>query len=402
MTAHADVATEAKLIGATISSELYRDQVFASVTADCFYDVGNRRMFEWLLGRYMLGVLPADQRDVFTEAMRDDVIDRPDIVRYFYEGFGVGNLIESLTSLRDARSLQAAAGRALETLSVNPLASATIIQDLKRQVDEIDPAAGLGEHLYTWGELSEEEYPQDWIIPDLLDRDHVMMVTGPNGGGKSTLCLQLSVCAAIGIHPWTAQPIPRQRVLCIDAENSVGVIARKKRIANKMVDLGGDPDVENIRFRFGGVNLADPADRLRLEHHMQSFRPDMVMLGPIYKMYSTGSDDSWRSEAQAVQTWVDQMRRKYRFATLIEGHPPKGDGSGAPKGDSSWSSWPYFGFCITLDDQTRSLAEVTPWRYPREPVRMPESIRWGSPDSHEPTRRLMWSPIGPLKSSEDW
>lgn len=403
MKTYYDAEAEAKLIGSAIAVERTRDVVFAQVSASDFYDVRNQRVFEWVLDRYMGGALPADSRDVFTELMREDVLDRTELAPYFYDSPTVTPIIEKLQSLERARRLQRAAQRAIDTLAVNPEQSATLVSDLKREIDEIDPAAAHGEKLWTWSELAEEDFQPDWILPDLLDRDHVVMVTGPNGGGKSTLCLQLAVSAAIGVHPWTAQDIERRRVLYIDAENSPGVVARKKRIAAKMVDLGDDPDVANIRFRFGGVNLADPADRLRLEHHMQSFEPDMVVLGPIYKMYDgNGHEDSWRAEARSVQTWVDRVRRRYNFATLIEGHPPKGDGSGAPKGDSSWASWPYFGFCITLDDNRRSLAEVTPWRYPREPVMMPTQMQWGDSRHHEPSRRLMWSPLGRLVSSEEW
>lgn len=402
MNTYYDATVEANLIGSAIAVERTRDTIFAQVTPSTFYDVRNRRVFEWLLDRYMNGTLDAEPRDVFTELMREDVLSKGEVSPYFYDSPTITPMVEKLRSLERARHLQRAAQRAIDTLAVNPEQSGMLVSDLKREIDEIDPTAAHGERLWSWTELAEDDFPADWIIPDLLDRDHVVMVTGPNGGGKSTLCLQLAVAAAIGIHPWTAKEIPRKRVLYIDAENSAGVVARKKRIASKMVDLGGDPDVENIRFRFGGVNLADPADRLRLEHHIQSFNPDMVVLGPIYKMYSSGHEDSWRAEAQAVQTWVDKVRRRYNFATLIEGHPPKGDGSGAPKGDSSWASWPYFGFCITLDDNRRSLASVTPWRYPREPVLMPTEMQWGNAASHEPVRRLMWSPLGRLVSSEEW
>ncbi len=402
MTAYYDGLIEANLLGSAIAVEACRDKVFGSVNSAMFYDVRNQRVYQWLLDAYMDGRLPANDRDVFTEMMRADVLDRTEVSAYFYDSPTVGPMIEKLTSLATARHLQAAAQRTLDTLSVNPEQSATLTADLKRLVDEIDPTAAHGERLWTWAELAEEDFPQDWVLEDVIDRDWVVMVTGPNGGGKSTLCLHLAISAAIGLHPWTAQPVPPQRVLYIDAENSPGVVARKKRIAAKMIDLGTDAEVSNIAFRFGGVNLAEAADRLRLEHHMQTFRPDLVVLGPIYKMFYSPREESWRSEARAIQTWVDTVRRRYNFATLIEGHPPKGDGNGAPKGDSSWASWPYFGFCITLDDNRRSLAEVTPWRYPREPVLMPEKIQWGNPASHEPTRRLMWAPLGRLVSSEDW
>lgn len=397
-----DEKLEADLLGTIIENERYRDEFFANATGAIFYDPLCARVFDWMLGRYMDGGLPPMSRDVFTGLMRDFIVSKEDVPRFFCDSPYPTAMLRDLTSLADARKANAATVAAIDSLSVNPFASEEIIGDLKRSLDEIDDRAGIGEHLYTWDELTPEDHPPDWVIPNLLDRDHVAMVTGPNGGGKSTLCLQLAIGSAIGIHPFTAVEMNPSKVLYIDAENSKGVVARKRRLVERMVSLGSDSSVSNIRFRFGGVNLADPADRLRLEHHMQSFEPDLVVLGPIYKMYVSGSDDSWRSEAQQVQTWVDRCRRKYNFGTLIEGHPPKGDGSGAPKGDSSWGSWPYFGFCISLDELNRKEALIKPWRFPREPVSMPERMTWGIPGSFDPLQRLPWSPMGPVRSSEEW
>lgn len=402
MKPHYDPKLETKAVGTIIATERNRDTLFAQLTSDCFYDQQNRRIFDWLFKQYMDGTLASNDQQVFSDMLNNQIIEKIDAVRYFDATENIKDICWRLTEYRNARVAQHAATNALDSLELNPMSASEQIADIKRRLDEINPSAAIGEHLWEWDELNEEDHPADWIVPQLIERDWVVMITGPNGGGKSTMCLQIALSAALGIHPWNASLITPQKVLYIDAENSPGVIARKKRIANRLVALAGKTTVDNIRFRFGTVNLADPSDRLRLEHHMQAYRPDLVVLGPIYKMYSSGSDDSWRSEAQAVQSWVDKTRRKYKFGTLIEGHPPKGDGNGQPKGDSSWGSWPYFGFQIALDADDRRVADLTPWRYPREPITMPTRVGWGFDNALERQRRLMWTPIGSLMSSEDW
>jgi len=400
--AHYDQKLEANAIGAIISNERVRDRIFSQLTPDCFYEQRNRRVFTSLLKTYMEQGLPKEENQIFSDLIRDEVITKQDAVAFFYTTTDPTDLCWRLNEYRNARVVQHASHIALDGLDLNPMSASEHISDIRRKLDEINPAAATGEKLWQWDELNEDDHPPDWIIPQLIDRDWVVMITGPNGGGKSTMCLQIALGAALGIHPWSAQPITQRKVLYIDAENSPGVIARKKRIANRMVEIAGKETVESIRFRFGTVNLADPSDRLRLEHHMQSYQPDLVVIGPIYKMYSSGSEDSWRSEAQAVQSWIDKTRRKYKFGTLIEGHPPKGDGNGQPKGDSSWGSWPYFGFQIALDSDDRRLADLTPWRYPREPIIMPSRVGWGFDTALENSRKLMWAPVGTLLSSEDW
>lgn len=402
MKVHYDENLEADAIGTIVANEKLRDQMFASLTADCFYEMQNQRLFEWLFDSYMAGKLAPNDQQVFSDMMRDGIIDKRDTVRYFTETYNHKDLCWRLTEYRNARVAQHAARLAIDGMDINPMSASEQIADIRRKLDEINPAAANGEHLWHWDELNEDDHPADWIIPDLLERDWVVMITGPNGGGKSTMCLQIALGAALGVHPWDARDITPRRVLYIDAENSPGVVARKKRIANRMVAMAEQTTVENIRFRFGTVNLADVSDRLRLEHHMQSYQPDLVVLGPIYKMYTSSDSDSWRSEAQAVQSWIDKTRRKYGFGTLIEGHPPKGDGNGQPKGDSSWGSWPYFGFQIALDHDDRRVADLTPWRYPREPVSMPLRVGWGFDDALSKARRLMWTPVGSLVSSEEW
>ena len=64
--------------------------------------------------------------------------------------------------------------------------------------------------------LAVEEEPYDWVIPGLIERGERMILTGPEGVGKSELFRMLGVCAGAGIHPFTSRPIPAQRVLFID------------------------------------------------------------------------------------------------------------------------------------------------------------------------------------------
>src|SRR5699024_6783073 len=60
----------------------------------------------------------------------------------------------------------------------------------------------------------------DWIIPNLLEKQDRVVITGGEGAGKSYFVQQMAILSAAGIHPMTGDQIDPIKVLVVDAENS--------------------------------------------------------------------------------------------------------------------------------------------------------------------------------------
>ncbi len=69
----------------------------------------------------------------------------------------------------------------------------------------------------------------DWLVPGLLERQDRVILTGPEGGGKSTLLRQMAVQFASGIHPFGGDLFEPLRVLLLDLENSSRQVHRGLR-----------------------------------------------------------------------------------------------------------------------------------------------------------------------------
>jgi hypothetical protein len=108
------------------------------------------------------------------------------------------------------------------------------------------------------------------------------------------------------------------------------------------------------------------ADREWLEAVIGACTPDVVMIGPLYKMQTGNTNDE--EGARDLALFVDRLRAKYGFAVIIEAHTAKSENATMPAGSSVWERWPEFGFFLALDGRLRH------WRGPREEREWPEAF----------------------------
>lgn len=219
--------------------------------------------------------------------------------------------------------------------------------------------------------LAHAEDPYDWLVPGLLERGDRLIVTGPEGGGKSTLLRQLAVQLAAGIHPFGGGDFRAMRVLLLDVENSERQVRRAMRPLVLAAKSDGIPLYVGTRPQ--GLDLLHRPDAERLLSVVEAVRPELIIGGPMYKL--SGGDPTEEGTARVVAAYLDRLRAQYGLALILEAHSPYANGGTRhplrPYGASLWSRWPEFGIHLSKD------GELTHWRGPRDEREWPALLERG-------------------------
>jgi replicative DNA helicase len=230
-------------------------------------------------------------------------------------------------------------------------------------------------------DLLGERDTYDWLVPGLLERGDRIILTGEEGFGKSELVGQIALAIAGGVHPFMGEVLEgvEPRVLIVDCENSVGQTRRRyRRIAGAVDSTRATyqaPELDwnkrvRVEFRTSGLDLLKGSDVAYLEALVAACSPDLLVIGPLYKLHTTNINDG--EAARKMLDVLDRLRERHGFALLTEAHPNKGernDGSRrmAPEGSSLFMRWPEFGFGLRRSkDDPQNQADVISWRGQRE------------------------------------
>jgi hypothetical protein len=243
--------------------------------------------------------------------------------------------------------------------------------------------------LMTFDEFINQPLPPiEWVIPQLLATDERIVLTGTEGAGKTTLMRTIGVMVAAGLDPFTLRTIPAKRVLYVDCENPTRIMI------NRFTDLGriaglrhGNPTGLFIRRFPEGIDLGNATDRMKLRYMCQAIRPELLLIGPAYKLYLGGAGAREEDLARIVASALDGLREEFKFALILEHHIPKGttgqDRGTAPIGSSLWMRWPEFGLGLKLDkdsDFHNRRAQLVHWRGPRDERPWPQELVSGGPN----------------------
>ena len=229
--------------------------------------------------------------------------------------------------------------------------------------------------------------PEEWVIPGLLTKGDRLVLTGVEGGGKSQLMRQIGICAAGGRHPFTLDAMEPRRVLYIDCENPLSIMVKTMaRIERPLRQQGVDfADRMWIKRFPQGIDLSTDTDRLMLHALCRMFRPDVLMLGPVYKLCQARGLKSDEDIARLVTMALDGLREEFGFALILEHHSPHGQNGiergVRPIGSSLWLRWPEFGYGLRPSakaDPGVRLVDFIPWRGARDQRDWPRQLVQGS------------------------
>jgi len=244
--------------------------------------------------------------------------------------------------------------------------------------------SGTKQEAVTLWELSENaEALAPVVIPTMLHQDYRTIIVAEEGTGKSLILRTIAQSAAQGIHPFNHNTFKPVRALIVDLENPAQAILQTGMTLERrlMTKVGDNYDPDRLRFfrRPGGMNIRNLQDKADLQREISYHRPDLVCIGPIYKMYRRQGGESYEDSADDAMAVLDELRTKYEFALVMEHHAAKGKSGEtrdlSPMGSQRWMAWPEIGISLYKDKQDPTILRVKRYRGDRlQGVAWPDKI----------------------------
>ena len=245
-------------------------------------------------------------------------------------------------------------------------------------------------------ELLDVEDHFEWAIPDMLEKGDRLMITAGEGVGKSTILRQIVVMAAAGLQPFTFEPINPVSCLIVDVENTERQWRREVAgMVRAAAKAGQRNPADHLHIRAGkSLNITKEADLGRVHGWIDEHKPDVLMIGPLYKLVPGGIKGD--EEASPVIAALDSIRER-GVALLLEGHAAKAtDANGvrnlSPRGSAALMGWPEFGLGLHFDPETPEKVSLVRWRGDRQKREWPNELYKGgifpwTPDTVSPHAR---------------
>lgn len=387
-----DLDAERAAIGGAMLDRTAREYALATLTLESFYDTNHQAV--WAAVTALAGSgKPIDVTSLAAEMARQKSLDRVGgrvfLIRLHSEGSSISARAHvDLVADRSARrQLIAAAEQIANRARQLDQEPSDIVADLERTAETVRlpieftrPPAELDEF------LAIEDPADDFLIPKCLARGDRLMITSAEGLGKSELQLQIAVMLASGLHPFFGYAIRASRVLIVDLENSDRQL--RKRLP-RLRALAGDNyrGLLRIETRGAGLNLRDPRDVRWLDEKLEQTGAELLVIGPLYKMFRAKGSESKADETAAEEAAyaIDRLRVRHNVAVSIEAHSPHGDqGDRAnyrPIGASLWLRWPEFGIALKpVPGDGPMRVDMKHWRGARDRDRMwPTGLITGGP-----------------------
>lgn len=404
-----EVHTEQSVIGAMMLTPRATEEVLGLLRGRDFHTPRHELIFDALQTLHAAGH-PTDVVAVTDELIRTGELQRAGGADYLHQLTSVvptaanAGYYAEIVAQHSARRALTDIGTRLAGTTADPgVAIARALEDLRELRDGSKVA--VDERAKTLREVLDVDPTidaYDWAIPGLLERRDRLILTGAEGGGKSTFLRQVAILSSAGIHPFRFSPITPVKVLVIDAENSEKQWRRAVReMTDNAAQLGRrDPrDSLDLRCLTKQIDITRPQDLGRIHRLVDESKPDLVLIGPLYKLVprSINNDD----DAAPVIAALDSVRDR-DVALLMEAHAGhtvsrRGERDLRPRGSSALLGWPEFGLGISPDNDLtngRRTFTVSRWRGDRDQRAWPEKLH--RRDKTNPGQLWPWAPTNSL------
>jgi AAA domain/DnaB-like helicase N terminal domain len=396
----ASVTAEQSALGSILSAgdaanELARS-VFEVATPEMFW-----RPSHEVLGRVIAAMVDADiavdPQTVMARLRDSGELSKVGGAGYLHvlmeRAWTVQNAVRYAREVRECyrrRQIREAGLRVVQQAASPEIDLELLVFELAAAADKAVELAGDGAPILpaTLADLLSFDPTPDWLIPGLLERRERVMVTGFEGLGKSVLLAQIALCLNAGVHPFTGQPGGEKlRVLVVDVENPRSLLTRRYGWIAEIVHgiSPVDPTALMIEVHEEGVDLTDPDKIGWLDRMLTAARPDVLMIGPLYKLHRSNLNDE--TAARSLAHTFDTLRMRHNLALIIEAHSGQAEDTAGrrklrPRGSSLFLGWPNVGIGIRPHKECQTdppnWVEMKAWRGHREDREWPTELSRGS------------------------
>lgn len=260
-------------------------------------------------------------------------------------------------------------------------------QDVEQEIEE-ELTAGL--EIQSFYDLMTSAAPSPgWLVKGWwLNKSHGI-VAGEPKCFKSTLALDLAISVASGndflgehevispgpvvyIQNENAQWIMKDRVAKISVAR--GVVGEVEILSDRKVSITWPQDIPFFMVNQQSFLLTDPIHQQLLEKIIQTYKPVLVVLDPLYLMFD--GDINSAKDLNPILSWMLEIRIKYDCGVMLVHHSNKGGenkrGGQRMLGSTTLHGWTESAWYIknegTEDDdedpaddinQVKAMAEVT-------------------------------------------
>lgn len=343
-----DTDAELAVLGACMVNRAWRETALSTLTTDDFYTPEHRAIFLAITRLHAAGE-PADPGAVgLVVGAKKDLVLAASASAPLSITTPLAVVADRAARRRLLEVAEQIADRA-QTLDDDP---ADIVASLERAAESVRlPVESSPPPLELDAFLEIDDPADDFVIPKCLARGDRLMLTSGEGVGKSELQLQMAVMVASGVHPFYGYGMRAARVLVVDLENSARQL--RKRLP-RLRHLAGDQyrGLLRIETRGAGINLRDPRDARWLDEKLEQTGAELLVIGPLYKMFRAKGSESKADETAAEEAAyaIDRLRIRHNVAVSIEAHSPHGHQGDRenyrPIGASLWLRWPEFGLAL--------------------------------------------------------
>lgn len=380
-----DLGAERALLGAALLSMHALETLAVDVQPEEFYRPAHAHLARAMVKLWGEGQVRVDAVTVADRMTRDGTFENlgghNELAAIQAEAPGTANAPHYARLIRDHATCRRLIGVGESIVRAGHEQTAVQAMSQARElIGSVDLPVGDSSPSPTLGDILAEPEEYDWLVEGLLERGDRVLFTGTEGFGKSTLCRQVSIMVAAGMHPFHFHPIPAKRVLIVDCENSRRQVRRKFAAMEDKLHSRLDPGMLRIETPNGGLDLLRPHDHRWLVERVAVNQPDLLVIGPIYKLHN--GDPFEEAPAKQVTSILDMIRTRYGCALMMEAHAPHQTGTSSaedlrPYGASLWKRWPEFGYGLAEDKGNDDCALFRPWRGDRDERDWPTVLKRG-------------------------